>query len=289
MYGSSICVNYILCDDCSSDMTVDKARVWLNTNKCLFNDIAVISNNENIGIVKNYINGLKKVKTKKFKVLAADDLYFINDIFSIDNSSLVLTPVIGFNNRETFASNMYIFRKFAKYKFSNVYNILKRSLLYTNEISAPGAFVSSDIICNDVFFAYISDYKWIEDYPQWLYIFYEYKNIIDVSIDLKPYVLYRTSDGITRKNSIFHNEYIKENKLLEEKYSLKRAFLYKYFNPYSYNRRLDMFLCHYFASSSTKKLFEVFDNEQSGLYETAKKHIAFLEEKTKIFNDNINS
>lgn len=193
-YGKYYDISLIIADDCSSDATVEIANKWLESNRCLFKNIKILANNVNIGIVKNMQLLLKSIKTNQFKILAGDDLYYKNDIFTLtDNKGIVLSTVARFNDDSilTFGNN-YTYKRMLISK--NIRQFIADRLKYYNCIEAPGVFFSHDLI-NDAVYSRMNGYKWIEDVPMWVEIFNN-KNL-NIGVDTGIYILYRSSSGIS--------------------------------------------------------------------------------------------
>lgn len=284
-YSNNISIDYILSDDCSSDNTVKYANCWLDYNRDLFSRVVVLKSSINEGIVKNYLKAIKKIRTKKFKDLAADDLYLDYNIFSFDESyDLLVSPVIGFYNSDKLTSfDMYLFEKCANQGFNNNFKVIKKCLEYSNIIPSPGVFLSTDLIKNTGMINFLSKYKWIEDLTQWIYLFIEKNDIFNVHVSVAPVVLYRLSDGITTNANKAHLEFIQEEKEIARQYKLKRYILPKYINPYTYICFFDKLFNKVVLENVYNNDFKKFYNRNSELYLNAGDHIRYLQIKEREF------
>lgn len=215
---------FVLADDASSDRTVEWARLWLRENEGLFADITILENRENKGVVDNYLKGINTVVPRsRIKCLAADDLYYTRNVFEVlDDHDVVLTPTICFNDvHDVIKNRYYVYRSCVDLEGERLKEKIRRGLDYQNKIQAPGAFVDLGVLQDQGLQRFISQYTWIEDYPQWSYIFNRYDREIDVKIDLHPYVLYRMSSGISlnkehSKRDVFQAEEEKITKMVRD-------------------------------------------------------------------------
>lgn len=283
-YASDIQIEYILSDDGSKDNTVKFAKRWLDVNQNLFSRIVVLENTQNTGIVNNYLRAIRLIKTEKFKDLAADDLYLDFDFTSFKKRcDILISPAIGFNNHEIRHLDFYLFEKCANSLFQDNYNIIKKSLEYSNNIASPGVFLSTKLVNNDGMVTFLSKYKWIEDFTQWLYLFFVKKQQLQIDVILKPTVLYRLSDGITTNSNKLHLEFLKEQMLISEEFSLKRNRFYTILNPYVYYRAFDKIFNKLFINKKFKSDFELLYNTNSEYYDMARKHLDYLNSKEEEF------
>ena len=219
-YGADEEVAFILADDASNDRTVEWARLWLGENEDLFADITILENRENKGVVANYLKGINTAMPgSRIKCLAADDLYYIRNVFdALKDQDVVLTPTICFDDAHDVIKNRYyVYRSCVGLKGERLREKIRHGLDYQNKIQAPGAFVGIELLQDQGLQQFLRQYTWIEDYPQWTYIFNRYDKAIDVKIDLHPYVLYRMSSGISlnkghSKRDVFQAE---EEKIAE--------------------------------------------------------------------------
>ena len=234
-YGQDYDTNLLICDDCSTDMTVKICQKWIETNDSFFSDTNIIVNDRNIGTVKNYINAIKNVSTKDFKVLAGDDVYELFDIYSIYKQykdNILITHVKAFGKgvkKEITDVDVTFYILYEMYKKKRI----KKLLLINNFIAAPGVFVPGKYLKDKGFLEFLSEYKYIEDYPSWIYLIV-YKEVNVVVID-KQYIKYRVGSGIsTTSKHNKNNEFLHEDKKIRKQLKIKSHILPKYINPYRY-------------------------------------------------------
>jgi glycosyltransferase involved in cell wall biosynthesis len=97
-YDKSKEVNLIIIDDFSQDNTLFLIDSWIQLNNYLFANVEIIRNTNNKGVTSSYVSALKLVQTSKFKILSGDDLYYTNNIFSIEeNYGVIFSPLIKFD------------------------------------------------------------------------------------------------------------------------------------------------------------------------------------------------
>lgn len=181
-------------DDFSKDNTVKLINYWLRRNPVFF-EVILLFNTENKGTVHNFITALTSIKYKRYKIIAGDDLFNFYSILEIPiDYDLVISPVQLLSGSELTFSRKYY------YKRATNINYLKRKLKEGNLFSAPGVFLGN-ILTNDIsYFEFIQKYKYIEDYPSWIYLFL-LKDELSYKIINKEYVIYRTNTGIYGNNS----------------------------------------------------------------------------------------
>jgi hypothetical protein len=232
-FGKNFQVEFILCDDNSSDETFEIANKWLELNNSLFAKVQIIKNNKNLGINKNFLQTISKISTKRFKMIAGDDLYFKNNVFLVNTSSdITFSPVIKFNGinitgfssvqRLVIIKNNYYFRMLLK--LENVFN-------------APGSFLLLKLFNDKNLITYLSNYSFLEDYPLWFYLFNKYKDI-KVKIDLYPYVIYRIGSGISTQKIKSHNQFDSDLRRFKTLNKIPYNKFQKYFKPSKYINKL---------------------------------------------------
>lgn len=234
-YGNNKKIQLIISDDSSEDKTIELAKKWLNINNELFSNIKVLTSKNNQGIVKNYLRGISHVEYGEYKSLAGDDLYYKNNIFEVlKNNDLVFTPTITFDNDKITNDNSMSFL-IKNSKKSQISKILK----YGNSISAPGVFIKLGLIKDNEMQNFISQFKWIEDLPKWYYIFNIRKEELNYTLVKNPYIMYRTTSGISRtKDNPKNKEFLNERKKMHEQFGMKLEKYPKYVNPYRYYWKL---------------------------------------------------
>ena len=211
-YGKDINCSLLICDDCSQDNTVEIVKRWLDINKDLFYEYKIMTSEKNMGTVKNTIRGIQNTKTDNFKILHADDLFYKNNIFEFMDSeyNFVVTPVIRINNQQTIVKDLkreyfaYIVNK------NRVKKIMKKTIEYTMPFHTPGV-VWKKYLFDQSTIDEMKPYNTIEDVPLWKGLLS--KDETKVCFCVKPYVLYRTSIGVS------HNL----NNPKREQYNLEKA------------------------------------------------------------------
>ena len=75
-------IEIIICDDCSSDFPEDKIRDWIDDHKgSNIKDLKISRNPENRGTVYNTEMGFSLASGDYGTLIAADDVYYSNDVF----------------------------------------------------------------------------------------------------------------------------------------------------------------------------------------------------------------
>jgi len=243
-YGTGIKFHYILSDDCSSDNTVFIVKKWISKNNTLFSDVKIIETEVNQGIVANFIRAYNAIETNEFKILAGDDLYTYNNLFSVfDGSDFYISPTLRFIDNDV---TQHFYNDFFKYilafesKSNELQRFINRQYKCSTGIDAAGMFFPQKTIRKDIS-CILGNYKWIDDTPLISYIM-SLPNI-KISILTKPYVFYRVSDGITRKKDLkLYNEYCEERKRVNNTIHIHRKNLPNIINPYQYIRFMDIVL-----------------------------------------------
>lgn len=251
-FGKNEEFKYILSDDCSKDNTVNIVKQWIKANSTLFKEVKILTSEENQGVVRNYLRASSHIDTKVFKILAGDDLYYKNNIFEvIENYDVVFSPIITFGEmgiKDTLNVN-----KLLMYK--DLENLKKLFKIY-NCFNAPGSFFSKEVVNDKGLRQYLSNFKWIEDAPQWYYLL---NNKTDLKIDIKfnPYILYRVSEGISvNKTNSKYDEFFKEQKMMLKKMGFKINKYPKYINPFRYYTKYLSLKLKYFESRFNKDVIE---------------------------------
>lgn len=251
-FGKEIDCYFLLCDDCSTDKTAYFCKKWVAEHKDLFKNVEFIIQDRNGGIVNNYLTALKNIKTNKFKILGGDDLYFKNNIFYFnDKYDVVLTPVLDFDDNSNIKKmdmryyNIFLYKQSKK---EDLQLFISKYLKYTDVIYTPGVFYNRVYDINKVIDA-LKNYKFIEDYPFWKYLF----SIPDLSIFVKtkPLILYRCDVGISANTKHpRRTEFLKDEKRLENDIKKDYNYLPKLINPYRYRHKYYYFMNKYFYTKS---------------------------------------
>lgn len=186
----------LISDDCSRDHTVLKCRNWIDKNQELFDDARIVINDHNLGIVKNYLKAISSVQANNFKILAGDDKYKEFDIYSVYSKledSILITHASTFEKKDlkleqSIDVSFYLLKKMCEK------NMLRKLILIDNFICAPEVFVPGKYLRDKKSHDFLKDYKYIEDYPQWIYLIVHRK--IKTVVNDVQYVDYRIGDGI---------------------------------------------------------------------------------------------
>ncbi|MFM5798075.1 glycosyltransferase [Aeromonas caviae] len=241
-YGDEIECEYILCDDNSKDDTVALAECWLKKNEKLFKRYLIAKSSENLGTVKNYLNAISLISTKYCKITASDDIYSKNNIFDAYLSdSIVINFSLPFssheNNVSTFNSTSRYYDKARLFLMCRTKFFLESYIKYDGSLSGPATYYPTKYLKDDSLSDYLSKYKYVEDRPLWRYLFLNKKLGGGVEFRFEPLVYYRTSVGVTSKNSPAHQLFKKDCELLarDSSYICRMP---KYLNPFNYLFRL---------------------------------------------------
>lgn len=240
-FGDGIDVDLVFSDDCSTDNTVAYAELWLQENQHLFRDITVIVNEENLGIVKNYLLATGAVKTPYCKVLGADDLYHRNNVFEIMDvlaeNQILFSPTLTFSQEGV---SVY-------WDINNLLNIhskksVENYLEHGYPFNTGGMFYQAALVQNPGLREYISKYTWIEDLPSVYYMFNHIEDF-NFAVYYKPLMIYRNTVGISNNEEHGMNQYFTdEERQIKREIGMKEfkkglnlnyfrvAFLYKYFS-----------------------------------------------------------
>lgn len=229
-----------ICDDCSTDRTLEVIELWLDKNRSLFNDVKILKSDSNKGIVSNYLRAVNDINCNKYKILAGDDLYYCNPIQDVlKEFDFVATPAIEFTDYMNFKLNI---------RYSEAINTVKKVkkiLKKDNAFFAPGVFIKREIIKNEDLIQHITMFKWIEDYPTWQYLFMKSGLHIKYKSSCIPYVMYRSNVGIYgNSNALSENRkmFLLEEERMYKYYGVNRdkvsPNLLIYLNPKNYIRKL---------------------------------------------------
>ena len=166
-YAGNINCHLVISDDCSPDNTVSVARKWIDFNKDLFKSVQIITAEKNQGIVKNMTTLLKNIKTEHCKILAGDDLYYKNNVFTVfSENDVVITPVYGFydmNNPAAMENHRFTKIFYELFLTNDIVSFVKSEFQYGNIIPAPGMFYKSGLFNEQFLTKLAKEYSWIED------------------------------------------------------------------------------------------------------------------------------
>ena len=198
-YGKNIDCSIIINDDASNDNTVELIDKWLSTNNLIFENITKIYNKVNIGTCKGVINISNKLKTKYFKLTAADDVYSSTNIFNFLKKNDCFSLLSGLPLR--------LVDGVVSYSFFEVINYLASAYIYKNDslidrlsdvsiVNAPNLFYSEKDFRNPKIIEFLSGYDIVEDWPLQIAIAVNDKssNLISSKTNI---VLYRRTSGST--------------------------------------------------------------------------------------------
>lgn len=231
-FGQDMFFDLIIADDNSRDETIVVAQEWLKQNNELFRDICLLQQNPNVGTVKNIQMAIERVKTTSFKFLAGDDKYYINNIFELfDSRAFIITPVLPFGRYEKIIP--YLKNSYRLLLLHNSVAKLCKLLCYGNFLPAPGVFVSDTCYKDGDLWKTLSNFRLIEDYPSWYYIFHKYKDI-NLKILTTPYVCYRVGNGVSTNQSGVSQAYLDDEKKVFEYVEYKLNKQPKLLNVYKY-------------------------------------------------------
>ena len=181
------------------------------------------------------LDAVKHVKTIEFKLLAGDDRFRCEDIFSVyDNidDALIITPVQPFGNVnqkiiENMKKNFYLIRSL------KTAPRLSKMIKYENFLPAPGTFIPGNWFRDDAFQKFLLQFRNIEDYP----MFYYFLNMKKCEIKILDmcYVDYRRGSGVsTSASEEKKKKFEEEIKKMHELMDIKLYKYPKYINPYKY-------------------------------------------------------
>lgn len=264
-----------ICDDHSTDRTLELVEKWLTINGSIFAEAKVFRNDENRGVVYNYLRAVKEIKNNKFKILAGDDLYYSNPIKeALKEYDFVATRVISFSDNMRFELSPGYSRSIDSVE--KVRQILK----YSNPFFAPGVFMKKELIQDKLLIEHISMFKWIEDFPSWQYLFMIREADLSYKSTCIPYIMYRSDVGIfgnrnasSEKSRLFLLEVEKMHQYYGVNKKNRPICFAKYLNPKNYIRKIAYLLG--FSEKENKKI--VVD---------VKRYYSLIKEYTKVYHCN---
>jgi len=274
-------MNLIISDDGSVDNTMLFAQQWVERNKYLFSEVELLTSEKNQGIIKNYLRATAAIKTPAYKLLAGDDLYYKNNIFEIvealKDKEIIFTPALNFNE-DTVWNSQDMNRLLILKKPEQIRKVLK----FQNPFNTPGSFYSTALIQEEGLRAFISKYTWIEDLPSYYYLFNK-RATLNYAIELKPYILYRSTVGISNnKKNEKNNVFTIELDAMEKDLGMVLNKYPKYFNPYQYYWRLSKLKLKYRDAKTNRDIgtYNTILNEEA---QKAREFLVMLRIKSKEF------
>lgn len=244
-WGKGRAIHLIIADDCSKDETIPLARAWAQDHKRLFASIRILTAEKNQGIVQNYLRALHAIDTERFKVLAGDDLYYKNDIFTAaQTGQFVLSPVLYFQGgqvlRGQYKLRHWVFQEFIHHEGRDLKQQLLRRQRVKCCICTPGVFYQRSL-ADDRVDVLLKEHHWMEDYPLWDHLLA--REEVEPVLVCCPLVLYRTSDGISNQaGHEKHRAYLQEHQAYLQKIGSPFARYPLWINPHRY-----LYYARYFA------------------------------------------
>lgn len=286
LYGKEHKYSYILSDDCSKDRTVEIVEKWLENNGCLFENVVICSNKQNLGLVGNFKKALSLIKTDKFKILAGDDFYYYNNVIeNFTDCNFLVSPEVNMSYDFKYCDDDYkMIKKMFAYEANNkkLKHFILNQYKYGGCLKAPSTFFSTEIL-DEGLYEELSSYKWIEDAPTWVYLLN--KEETKVSICIKPLVVYRGDVGISNSNNHHrHSSFDEEKKLLNKKIYTRKVNIPKFINVYAYMRKIELLACDIMVKLRKEKRsrVEMFSNELMCNKDTAEKYFELIHTRSTI-------
>lgn len=247
-YGQGVKNYLILADDHSKDSTVMVSKDWIESHTSLFEKATILSNESNVGTVKNILNAVDACKTKEFKILAGDDKYSLRNIYELYSTledEIVVTPVIPFGDFGT--KRTEIIRSFKRsYALAMDYcsiNRMSELMTIRNYIIAPGAFVPSDYWRDSDVREALSHFKYVEDAPMWTVLINEKGK--KLTFNGTPYICYRVAGDMTltpnKDSDIRAQDRKRLNEVFPYRLSGKRKYLQYAYYRYLVKKTMDTF------------------------------------------------
>jgi alpha-1,3-rhamnosyltransferase len=265
----------VVADDGSSDNTLYLINNWISANKNIFIGITIRNLKHNIGIVRNYINGLDACEGDIIKPIAGDDILPGINIFNYFNSN---NYDVCFGLRIPFEGGVIKYT-YADYFKNQVYNKSAKHFRFRPTFFTHAASVYKKNVIGTELKKILMNYKYLEDIPLIYYLIKQYKYQY---INL-PFILYRIHSESVSKNTkslIFREslvDYINFYKYTQKdtyNFFEKMFFKYKYEDYkrkiassnsklFSFYRYLDLFTYWIWYSKKYNKVFnsKKFENE----------------------------
>ncbi|EFH4243372.1 glycosyltransferase, partial [Escherichia coli] len=202
-------IELIIADDCSSDDTVIIVKKWIEENKCIFNNVVLIEQKQNIGLTKNINSAWKLAKGSWVKSIAGDDILLENCIannITYVNKHNIQSVVFSLMRSFTEDNNKITFHEI--YPNSYQQKVLKgerdEQIKYLTHAGgfacAPSAFINRRLL-EEVGFA-DERFFMLEDTPLWFRILKKGEKIYFMNIFT---VKYRIGNSISQSNKSLFN------------------------------------------------------------------------------------
>ena|ERR1035437_175280 len=235
-------IELIICDDNSSDNTVDICTRWVDENKQRFVRAILITSESNTGIPANLNRGLSIAEGLWIKSIAGDDLLDENCLTELisyaDTSSeevqILSSAIVMFSGNSSKTGEVKK-NPFSQYFTSDsTAKDQYEKLLRTNIVFAATVMIKRDLLL--AVDGYDERFKLLEDWPLWVKITYAGYKIYYLD---KPLVYYRLQENnlsmSTNQNYLYHpvnkiNIMFKEKELIPrlpfiERWGLKHDIL----------------------------------------------------------------
>jgi len=236
-------IELIITDDCSKDNTISICKEWINLNTNRFNNVLLITSEQNTGVSANCNRGNLSANGEWIKEIAGDDILLPN---CIEDNVIYVTENQNVN---------IVFSKCIRFKYKNNIRILGKEVLtdkykkilnsdaetQLNQLYENNFLPAASYFIRTSYFKsspYDEKYRNLEDYPYWLKCTKKGEKLYYFDIAT---VLYRECESLSQSNKTFsnkrlywdttsffyseiYNDLLNNNKLLLEK-TLKNRFL----------------------------------------------------------------
>ena len=194
----------IICDDASTDKTVQSCRAWLDENHGIAKITRLLVGEENVGTCKNLNNAIRLAHGDWIKIIAADDRLLpncleddVNFITLHPDTEILFTSYRGFGDMRNIEKRKCIGDR-SKFFQTLSPRHFKMVLFTKNFLSAPSALIKTAL--NKEFGGFDESFRLIEDWPFWMKAVDQGKVMRYLP---KETVEYRLSDKSVSNN--FHN------------------------------------------------------------------------------------
>ncbi|WP_423218566.1 glycosyltransferase [Thermanaerovibrio acidaminovorans] len=165
-------IELIVCDDCSTDRTVQVVEEWLEKHQDRFDNIVFLKNKENLGISATHDRGLRCAAGKYLKYIGGDDILAKNCVSRIVEfckktgttwGQTLVTPFLDtLENSADFELPFRRTRKYFSYAPAGQFRMFARR----NFFCAPGNFFERSILEEIGFLD--TEFRTVEDWHTWL-------------------------------------------------------------------------------------------------------------------------